>query len=47
MMIDQKTSINGVPADVLRPFPDKIRGLVDKIFGGGTLKPLEPGILPN
>ena len=43
MMIDQKTTINGVPADVLRPFPDKVRGLVEKIFGGGTLKPLAAG----
>ncbi len=43
MMIDQTTTINGVPADVLRPFPDKIRELVDKIFGGGTLKPAASG----
>ena len=43
MMIDQTTTINGVPADVLRPFPDKIRELVDKIFGGGTLNPAASG----
>jgi LCP family protein required for cell wall assembly len=43
MMIDQTTTVNGVPADVLRPFPDKIRELVDKIFGGGTLNPLATG----
>ena len=43
MMIDQKTTINGIPADVLRPFPDKIRELVDKIFGGGTLNPAASG----
>jgi LCP family protein required for cell wall assembly len=43
MMIDQTTTINAVPADVLRPFPDKIRALVDKIFGGGTLNPAATG----
>ena len=43
MMIDQTTTINGLPADVLRPFPDKIRELVDKIFGGGTLNPAASG----
>jgi hypothetical protein len=43
MMIDQTTTINGLPADVLRPFPDKIRALVDKIFGGGSLTPAATG----
>jgi hypothetical protein len=43
MMIDQQTTINGVPADVLRPFPDKIRQLVAKIFGGGSLSPEATG----
>lgn len=43
MMIDQQTTINGLPADVLRPFPDKIRQLVDKIFGSGTLSPEASG----
>ena len=43
MMIDQNTVINGMPADVLRPFPDKIRELVEKIFGGGTLNPQASG----
>ena len=43
MMIDQTTLINGMPADVLRPFPDKIRALVDAIFGGGSLKPAATG----
>ena len=43
MMIDQATTINGVPADVLRPFPDKIRELVNKIFGGGALNPAASG----
>ena len=43
MMIDQTTVINGMPADVLRPFPDQIRALVDKIFGGGSLSPVATG----
>ena len=43
MMIDQTTTINGMIADVLRPFPDKIRQLVDKIFGGNTLNPMATG----
>ena len=43
MMKDQTTTINGMPADVLRPFPDKIRELVEKIFGGGTLNPAASG----
>jgi LCP family protein required for cell wall assembly len=43
MMIDQTTTINGVSADVLRPFPDKIRELVDKIFGAGMLNPAATG----
>jgi LCP family protein required for cell wall assembly len=43
MMIDQQTTINGLPADVLRPFPDKIRELVGKIFGSGTLSPKATG----
>ena len=43
MMQDETTTINSQKADVLRPFPDKIRELVDKIFGGDTLKPLASG----
>jgi len=43
MMIDQMTTLNGMPADVLRPFPDKIRELVEKIFGGGVLDPAASG----
>ena len=43
MMIDQTTTIDGMQADVLRPFPDKIRELVNKIFGGGTLNPAASG----
>jgi polyisoprenyl-teichoic acid--peptidoglycan teichoic acid transferase len=43
MMVDQMTVINGMPAAVLRPFPDKIRELVEKIFGGGTLMPEATG----
>jgi len=43
MMIDQTTVINSMPADVLRPFPDKIRTLVDSIFGGGSFSPAATG----
>lgn len=43
MMQDGKTVVNGMEVAILRPFPDKIRELVDKIFGGGTLSPLATG----
>jgi polyisoprenyl-teichoic acid--peptidoglycan teichoic acid transferase len=43
MMSDGTTTINGEQAAILRPFPDKIRELVDKIFGSGTLQPLATG----
>jgi LCP family protein required for cell wall assembly len=43
MMQDGKTVVNGMEVAILRPFPDKIRELVDKIFGGGTLAPLATG----
>jgi LCP family protein required for cell wall assembly len=43
MMQDGKTTINGIPSDILRPFPDKIRELVDKIFGGGAMAPTASG----
>ena len=43
MMVDGTTLINGTKADILRPFPDKIRELVDTIFGGDSLKPLASG----
>jgi polyisoprenyl-teichoic acid--peptidoglycan teichoic acid transferase len=43
MMEPVTASINGVPTDILRPYPDKIRELVDKIFSGGTLQPMATG----
>ena len=43
MMQDGKTTINGMDAAILRPFPDKIRELVDKIFGGNSLMPIAAG----
>jgi LCP family protein required for cell wall assembly len=47
MMQDAKYDLNGQSLDVLRPYPDKIRELVDKIFGGGAIKPMASGDLPQ
>ena len=43
MMQDGKTVVDGTTVDILRPYPDKIRELVDKIFGGGSLAPAATG----
>ena len=43
MMQPGSTTLDGIKADILRPYPDKIRELVDTIFGGGTMKPLAAG----
>jgi LCP family protein required for cell wall assembly len=43
MMQDLTIDVNGAPAAILRPFPDKIRELVDKIFSSGTMQPLATG----
>jgi LCP family protein required for cell wall assembly len=43
MMEDGTYNLNGQEIAVLRPYPDKIRELTDKIFGGGTMKPLASG----
>ncbi|MEW6085838.1 MAG: LCP family protein [Chloroflexota bacterium] len=44
MAIPANTTINGVPANVLRPVPDLIRILRDEIFvPGGPLSPLAQG----
>jgi len=43
MMQDGFTTLNGLQAAVLRPFPDKIRELVDTIFGSGTMQPMASG----
>ena len=44
MAIPTDTTINGVPANVLRPVPDLIRVLRDEIFvPGGPLSPMAQG----
>lgn len=43
MMQDGLTTLDGLQAAILRPYPDKIRELVDTIFGGSTMKPLAAG----
>ena len=43
MMTDAKYDLNGQTLDVLRPFPDKIRELVEQVFGGGSIKPTASG----
>jgi hypothetical protein len=43
MMQDGTYDLNGQKLAVLRPYPDKIRELVDKIFGGGSLDPRATG----
>ncbi len=44
MAIPTDTTINGVPANVLRPVPDLIRILRDEVFvTGGPLSPLAQG----
>ena len=44
MAIPTDTTINGVPANVLRPVPDRIRILRDEIFvPGGPLSPMAQG----
>ena len=36
-------TVDSEKVDILRPFPDKIRELVDNVFGGGSMKPLSSG----
>jgi polyisoprenyl-teichoic acid--peptidoglycan teichoic acid transferase len=45
MMQDGTVNVNGQILDILRPYPDKIRELVDKIFGSGTMQPMASGNL--
>ncbi len=45
MMMDATYDLNGQTLDVLRPFPDKIRELVNQVFGGGSIKPAASGDL--
>ena len=43
MMQDGTTTLDGLQSSILRPYPDKIRELVDKIFGSGTMQPMASG----
>ncbi len=43
MMQDGTYTLDGQVLDILRPYPDKIRELVDRIFGGGTMQPMASG----
>jgi len=43
MMQDGFTELNGQQLAILRPYPDKIREMVDSIFGSGTMQPLATG----
>jgi hypothetical protein len=45
MMQDGTTTLDGLQASILRPYPDKIRELVDKIFGSGTMEPMASGTI--
>jgi polyisoprenyl-teichoic acid--peptidoglycan teichoic acid transferase len=36
-------TMNGQPVDLLQPYPDKIRELVDQVFGSGTRLPMAQG----
>jgi LCP family protein required for cell wall assembly len=43
MMQDGTYNLNGQQMAILRPYPDKIRELVDKIIGGGSMEPMATG----
>ena len=45
MMQPGSVILDGQPSSILRPYPDKIRELVDKIFGGGTMEPMASGTI--
>jgi LCP family protein required for cell wall assembly len=45
MMQDGFTNLNGQQLAILRPYPDKIRELVDSIFGSGSMQPLADGTI--
>jgi len=47
MMQDGYTDLNGQQLAILRPYPDKIRELVDSIFGSGTMQPLATGSIQD
>ena len=43
MMQDGNFNYQGQQLAILRPYPDKIRELVDSIFGSGTMQPMATG----
>ena len=43
MCAPETVVISGQSQDILKPFPDKIRELVAKVFGTGTVEPLASG----
>ncbi len=43
MMQDGTYNLNGQDLAILRPYPDKIRELVDKVIGGGSMQPMASG----
>jgi hypothetical protein len=45
MMQDGTYNLKGQDLAILRPYPDKIRELVDKIFTSGTMQPLATGTI--
>jgi hypothetical protein len=45
MMQDGFFNYNGQQLAILRPYPDKIRELVESIFGSGTMQPMATGDL--
>ena len=47
MMQDGTVNINGHAASILRPYPDKIRDLVETVFGSGSVQPLATGSLED
>ncbi|HTX91684.1 MAG TPA: LCP family protein [Anaerolineales bacterium] len=40
---ERVVKMNGQDVDLLQPYPDKIRALVDEIFGSGAMQPLAKG----
>ncbi len=40
MMAPGQVVVDGAVQDILKPFPDKIREMVDQVFGTGSMKPM-------
>ena len=38
-----QVTVDGQVQDIIKPYPDKIRALVDQVFGGGSMKPMASG----